>query len=150
MGHSATVYPEFLRRYKRTCDTETLGAPLLSSNCKLIMSFNRSNTCQFHPAFPKVLEHMKKPLLPLMSLTTGQPHPKFPRTLLQYHLLSADVLDELASFYIPDTVITNPATGQQVTYPLPTPSWFGEDVSLEEKRFYFGVFIGLYGTGLFR
>ena len=55
----------------------------------------------------------------------------FPRTLLRFHLLSHDELNDLAHFYEPD----NPA------YPCPTTSWEGSTVA--EQRRSFAKFIGL-------
>ncbi|KAL2048440.1 hypothetical protein N7G274_000352 [Stereocaulon virgatum] len=43
--------------------------------------------------------HLLRPLSPLLSIETGLPHPDFPATLLHYHLLTSEQLDELAHFY---------------------------------------------------
>ena len=44
-------------------------------------------------------KHLLRPLAPLLSIETGQPHPHFPKTLLHFHLLSQAELDNLAAFY---------------------------------------------------
>ena len=43
--------------------------------------------------------HLLRELSPLLSIETGLPHPDFPKTLLQYHLLTEQQLDDLAHFY---------------------------------------------------
>ena len=43
--------------------------------------------------------HLLRPLSPLLSIETGLPHPDFPATLLHYHLLTSEQLDDLAHFY---------------------------------------------------
>ena len=56
-----------------------------------------------------VLEHLQEPLCPLVSSSTGQVHPQFPRTLVAYHLLTLQQLDDLARHYhqmLPPTVET--------------------------------------------
>ena len=45
------------------------------------------------------IAHLKLRLAPLVPLPTGSPHPDFPRTLLDYHLLSEGQLDAIASYY---------------------------------------------------
>ena len=49
--------------------------------------------------YNNVITHLSTPLVPLISVTTGFPHPEFPRSLLQYHLLTHDQLDSLARWY---------------------------------------------------
>lgn len=49
--------------------------------------------------FERRLAHLQSPLRPLVSITTLQPHPSFPRTILHYHLLTSAQLDDLARHY---------------------------------------------------
>lgn len=51
------------------------------------------------PLFRRRLAHLLTPLAPLVSITTGVPHPAFPPTLLHYHLLTSPQLDALATHY---------------------------------------------------
>lgn len=105
----------------------------------------QSTTSRKHPSFPKVLSHLRKRLCPLVSTTTGLPHPDFPPTLLSYHLLTSNQLDSLAIHYhqvwppVPDTA----------WYPNTITPWIGtpyeKDVDLATKRRRFGRFIGLRG-----
>lgn len=50
-------------------------------------------------AFKQKLEQMALPLAPLVQLTTGDVHPAFPQTLLNFWLLTDAQLEELAHFY---------------------------------------------------
>ncbi|THW77374.1 hypothetical protein D6D19_02304 [Aureobasidium pullulans] len=45
------------------------------------------------------IAHLKLRLAPLVPLPTGSPHPDFPKTLLDYHLLTEEQLDGIASYY---------------------------------------------------
>ncbi|KEQ92039.1 hypothetical protein AUEXF2481DRAFT_91639 [Aureobasidium subglaciale EXF-2481] len=45
------------------------------------------------------IAHLKLRLAPLVPLPAGSPHPDFPRTLLDYHLLTEEQLDGIASYY---------------------------------------------------
>ncbi|PGG95392.1 hypothetical protein AJ80_09969 [Polytolypa hystricis UAMH7299] len=106
-----------------------------------------------HPLLPAILTHLSHPLTPLISLTTGLPHPLFPRTILSYHLLDHTALDTLAAYYHQ----TVPATRETGMYPAPISggrrAWvdgWGRDVSkkglgLEVKRRRWGRFMGLRG-----
>lgn len=58
--------------------------------------------------------HLLRPLCPLLSVETGQPHPAFPATLLNYHLLTNAQLDDLAHFYHQRTPGPN-----SLRYPMP-------------------------------
>ncbi|KAL8823484.1 MAG: hypothetical protein Q9191_005808, partial [Dirinaria sp. TL-2023a] len=60
------------------------------------------------------LHHLRRPLAPLVSITTGIPHPDFPATLLHFHLLTAAQLDSLAHYYHQRT-----PTEFSFGYPLP-------------------------------
>lgn len=94
-------------------------------------------------AFTSTLSYLSTPLHPLVSTTTGLPHPEFPTSLLQYHLLTDEQLDALARHYhqfyppIPETY----------RYPMLIKPWVGIDstVDLSVKRRRFGRFIGLRG-----
>ncbi|MCJ1299165.1 hypothetical protein MMC08_001957 [Hypocenomyce scalaris] len=95
------------------------------------------------------LQHLLTPLHPLFSITTGTPHPSFPRTLLAYHLLTEAELDSLAHFYHQRTPCEWSAS-----YPAsltPGKWWRAEggvssmDVvaRVQRKRRRFGRFVGL-------
>ncbi|RMZ79228.1 hypothetical protein DV737_g3475, partial [Chaetothyriales sp. CBS 132003] len=45
------------------------------------------------------IARISTPLVPLISVTTGLAHPHFPRSLLQFYLLTHDQLDSLARWY---------------------------------------------------
>ncbi|KAL8794272.1 MAG: hypothetical protein Q9195_003098, partial [Heterodermia aff. obscurata] len=118
------------------------------------------------PTFPSRLQHLRTPLRPLISITTGLPHPLFPSSLLHYHLLTATDLDELAHYYHQRT-----PSEFSFGYPLPVVQrWHipapptasdeqmkdiqgllfsSSDVNgtaeLEAKRRRFGRFVGLRG-----
>lgn len=97
------------------------------------------------------LSHLQTPLVPLISVTSGLPHPGFPRSILQYHLLTHAQLDELARFYHQVT----PPVRETFKYPAPIPAWVSaheegeqgrdEGVDLETKRRRWGRFVGLRG-----
>ncbi|PWY72455.1 hypothetical protein BO94DRAFT_560025 [Aspergillus sclerotioniger CBS 115572] len=96
-------------------------------------------------SLPKILTHLRTPLHPLISSTTGLTHPDFPSSLLTYHLLTSTQLDNLArhfhQFY--------PPVRPTFWYPITIPPWLGTadqgNVDLETKRRRFGRFIGLSG-----
>lgn len=109
------------------------------------------------------LQHLRAPLVPLISVSNGLPHPFFPTTLLQYHLLTHDQLDSLARWYHQ----VDPPLDETFMYPAWIPAWTslhpqhtytnvvlggtssnaqtGAQVDLETKRRRFGRFIGLRG-----
>ncbi|KIX93500.1 uncharacterized protein Z520_10678 [Fonsecaea multimorphosa CBS 102226] len=101
------------------------------------------------------VEHLRAPLVPLISVTTGLPHPEFPTSLLQYHLLTHEQLDSLARWYHQVT----PPVEETFQYPAWIPAWTslyrprsqtsntdGEmTVDLETKKRRWGRFIGLRG-----
>lgn len=99
----------------------------------------------------KAVSHLRVPLVPLISLTTGKAHPSFPLTLLQFHLLTHTQLDDLARFYHQ----VWPPLPETSRYPDMMKTWIKaeaqrqqqeiEDVSLETKRRRWGRFIGLRG-----
>lgn len=104
---------------------------------------------EYHPTFlPLIHRHLSTPLHPLISVTTSLPHPSFPNTLLAFHLLTHDQLDDLARYYH-QVCPPLPETGM---YPIVmTPAWIEREdhgqgsVDLETKRRRFGRFIGLRG-----
>ena len=101
------------------------------------------------------VEHLRAPLVPLISVSNGLSHPHFPTSLLQYHLLTHGQLDSLARWYHQVT----PPVEETFQYPAWIPAWTsihpshaaavnGEaavDVDLETKRRRWGRFIGLRG-----
>ncbi|KAL2437142.1 hypothetical protein ABEF95_016578 [Exophiala dermatitidis] len=117
------------------------------------------------------VEHLRAPLVPLISVSCGLAHPVFPTTLLQYHLLTHEQLDDLARWYHQ----VDPPVDETFMYPAWIPAWTSLDsesadangnailsgpdpdaennnttttgsvVDLETKRRRFGRFIGLRG-----
>ncbi|KIW54108.1 hypothetical protein PV05_06492 [Exophiala xenobiotica] len=111
------------------------------------------------------VEHLRAPLVPLISVTNGLPHPSFPTSLLQYHLLTHNQLDSMARWYHQ----VEPPVDETFMYPAWIPAWTSMhpsgaprnavldeeapghhsahdgDVDLETKRRRFGRFIGLRG-----
>ncbi|KAF7176603.1 hypothetical protein CNMCM7691_003095 [Aspergillus felis] len=98
-----------------------------------------------HPSFQPILRHLRTPLCPLVSSTTGLQHPEFPKTLLAYHLLTNRQLDDLARHF---HQVWPPVEGTRA-YPVSIPAWIGtqgeKSVDLQTKRRRFGRFIGLRG-----
>lgn len=90
--------------------------------------------------FRRQLDHLRLPLLPLLSITTGKKHPDFPLTLLQYHILTEEKLDSLAHFYHQRT-----PSVYSLEYPAPVIVSWNSQSTIEEKRRRFGRFIGLRG-----
>ncbi|KAI1810767.1 hypothetical protein GGS20DRAFT_153750 [Poronia punctata] len=89
-------------------------------------------------AFRKKLEQMAIPLAPLVQLTTGEVHPSFPGTVLNFWLLTDEELEALAHFY-------HQRTPSQYKFHYPCPINWSSDIPLEEKRRKIGRFIGLRG-----
>jgi hypothetical protein len=97
------------------------------------------------------LSHLETPLVPLISVTSGLPHPSFPTSILRYHLLTHEQLDELARFYHQVT----PPVRETFRYPARIPAWVSvneeedaecaAEVDLETKRRRWGRFVGLRG-----
>lgn len=96
------------------------------------------STRKTNPEFAKKLKQMSLELHPLVRITTGTKHPSFPKTVLNFWLLTSDELDELAHFYHQRT-----PSGWSSHYPCPV-TW-GSNLTLEEKRRKIGRFIGLKG-----
>lgn len=108
------------------------------------------------PTYARAVAHLATELVPLISVTTGQPHESFPRSILQYHLLTHAQLDELARYYHQ----VYPPVRETEKYPIQIPAWVrrsegvikteccgevGKKVSLETKRRRWGRFLGLQG-----
>lgn len=107
--------------------------------------------------YARVVNHYATELVPLISVRTGEAHPDFPSSLLQYHLLTHDQLDSLARHYHQ----TIDAGNERWDYPYPIAwgkVWCGNNpapttslsnqsrrhlVDLNTKRRRFGRFIGL-------
>ncbi|RAL03652.1 uncharacterized protein BO80DRAFT_335534, partial [Aspergillus ibericus CBS 121593] len=108
---------------------------------------NTPNPKKPHPKFHPTLTHLLTPLHPLISSTTGHPHPDFPTSLLTYNLLTSSQLDALATHFHQ----VYPPVPATYWYPVSIPAWMGRDgdggkgVDLETKRRRFGRFIGLRG-----
>lgn len=92
-----------------------------------------------NPALDNKIRQMELRLAPLVQLTSGQVHPAFPSTLLNFWLLTDDQLDQLAHFY-------HQRKPCQWTRHYPCPITWGEGLTIEEKRRKIGKFIGLRGV----
>ncbi|ORY60175.1 uncharacterized protein BCR38DRAFT_323783, partial [Pseudomassariella vexata] len=88
--------------------------------------------------FREKLQQMALPLASLVQLSTGEVHPRFPGTLLNFWLLTDAELESLAHFY-------HQRTPSRWTFHYPCPITWSSDLSLEEKRRKIGKFIGLRG-----
>jgi len=84
------------------------------------------------------IAQMQLRLAPLVRVTTGDVHPVYPSTMLNFWLLTSKELDELAHFY-------HQRTPCQWTRSYPCPVGWGSGLTLEEKRRKMGRFIGLRG-----
>lgn len=91
-----------------------------------------------NPELVRKLEQMALPLSPLVQLTTGTVHQYFPRTVLQFWLLTDTQLEALAHFY-------HQRTPSPWTLQYPCPIEWNSNLPLEEKRRMMGRFIGLRG-----
>ena len=91
-----------------------------------------------NPVLEQKIKQMKLPLAPLVRLTTGQVHPAFPNTLLNFWLLTSDQLDELAHFY-------HQRTPSVFSSQYPCPVVWEKGLTIEDKRRKIGRFIGLRG-----
>ncbi|CAK7215274.1 hypothetical protein SCUCBS95973_002426 [Sporothrix curviconia] len=91
------------------------------------------------PALEAKLQHMAQTLQPLVHAATGDVHPYFPLTIVQFWLLNDEKLNSLASFYHQRT-----PHALKNCYPCPV-SWPRRGLTLEDKRRKFGRFIGLRG-----
>ena len=91
-----------------------------------------------NPELRHKLDQMALNLSPLVQITTGQIHPDFPKTVLQFWLLTDQQLEELAHFY-------HQRTPSFLSAQYPCPVNWSSDLSLEDKRRKMGRFIGLRG-----
>jgi len=91
-----------------------------------------------NPEFQAKISQMALRLAPLVRLTTGEVHPVFPSTLLNFWLLTSEQCDELAQFY-------HQRSPSVWTRHYPCPVQWRTDATLEEKRRRIGRFIGLTG-----
>ncbi|KAI9640813.1 hypothetical protein NHQ30_010653 [Ciborinia camelliae] len=93
---------------------------------------------QTNPALAAKLAQMALPLAPLVRITNGEVHPSFPKLLVNFWLLTAAELDDLAHFYHQRTPCE-----WTMHYPCPIP--WDVNADLEVKRRRLGRFIGLRG-----
>jgi hypothetical protein len=91
-----------------------------------------------NPELQAKIARMALPLAPLVRLNTGEIHPAFPLTLLNFWLLTSEQLDDLAHFY-------HQRTPSVYSAHYPCPVVWGKGLTLEEKRRKIGRFIGLRG-----
>ncbi|MCJ1289675.1 hypothetical protein MMC34_001208 [Xylographa carneopallida] len=92
------------------------------------------------PPLPTHIQHLRQPLAPLLSITTGTPHPSFPPTLLHYHLLTEAQLDELAHYYHQRS-----PSHASFLYPAPVVARWDRAADISRKRRWWGRFVGLRG-----
>ncbi|MCJ1306525.1 hypothetical protein MMC25_000168 [Agyrium rufum] len=90
--------------------------------------------------FTRHVSHLRLPLQPLLSIQTGLAHPAFPSSILQYHLLTEEQLDDLAHYYHQRT-----PTALSMSYPAPIITRWHKEAGIEDKRRRFGRFLGLRG-----
>ncbi|CAO2656736.1 Nn.00g055390.m01.CDS01 [Neocucurbitaria sp. VM-36] len=70
-----------------------------------------------NPALALKIHEMRLTIAPILHVTTGEPAPEFPPTMLNLFLLTEDQLDALAHYY-------NQATQTELTYLYPqTMNW---------------------------
>ncbi|KAH6997630.1 hypothetical protein BGZ61DRAFT_337376 [Ilyonectria robusta] len=91
-----------------------------------------------NPNLALKLQQMALPLAPLIELDKGGVHPAFPRTVLNFWLLTDEQLESLAQFY-------HQKTPNEFSRLYPCPITWSPDMTLEEKRRRMGKFIGLRG-----
>lgn len=89
-------------------------------------------------AFAEKLRHMALPIAPLVQLTSGAVHPRFPGTMLAFWLLTDAELEGLAHFY-------HQRTPGRWSAHYPCPVAWDSAAAVEEKRRRIGRFIGLRG-----
>lgn len=85
----------------------------------------------------------------MVNCTNVATSPDWPKTMLQYHLLSSPQREKLARFF---TQVWPPLP-QTYWYPRLLDSWLGMpneyEIDLDTRRRRFGYFIGLHGYGYF-
>ena len=84
-----------------------------------LRSYRPRRAAAWNPAFVQSLQHLCTPLIPLVSVSTGLAHPEFPTSLLQYHLLTHEQVDDLARWYHQ----VSPPVAETWKYPCPIPGW---------------------------
>ncbi|KAK8049583.1 hypothetical protein PG994_011313 [Apiospora phragmitis] len=117
------------------CQDATAGIAAPSSRPPPTLTSRRAAE---NTAFREKVRQMALPLAPLVQLTTGDVHPQFPTTLLNFWLLTDHELESLASFY-------HQRTPCVWTRHYPCPVLWSPSMPLEEKRRKIGKFIGLRG-----
>ncbi|KAL8642147.1 MAG: hypothetical protein Q9228_001139 [Teloschistes exilis] len=132
-----------------TPTTPSSTCPSNDTTCTNNNKANNNNQTNTTLQFRRKLSHLSYPLAPLLSITSGISHPHFPTTILAYHLLTEQQLDELAHWYHQRT------PGEwSFCYPLPVVDrwWIGSirgdgngRPGIEDKRRRFGRFVGLGG-----
>ncbi|KAL9604837.1 MAG: hypothetical protein Q9219_000285 [cf. Caloplaca sp. 3 TL-2023] len=130
------------------------------SGVTLVNPSNNGTSTSASLQFRRKLNHLSTPLAPLLSITAGTPHPFFPATILHYHLLTEDQLNELAHHYHQRTpsrwslCYPLPVVGRwhvvgsstASTIPTQQEATVGQGMpTLEDKRRRFGRFVGLRG-----
>ncbi|KAL3423540.1 hypothetical protein PVAG01_05287 [Phlyctema vagabunda] len=98
-----------------------------------------SSKAKHSAEFQAKLDEMRRPIVALAQLTTGQVSPDFPRTKLAFYILTSAQLDGLARFYHQDE-----QSLWTFAYPRLT-RWSrgGVPLSLDEKRVEMAHFVGL-------
>ncbi|KAI4199431.1 MAG: hypothetical protein LQ346_002569 [Caloplaca aetnensis] len=125
-----------------TPSTNFGGEPLINHTPTSTVAKHTDHSLQYR----RKLTHLSTTLAPLLSITSGTAHPSFPSTILHYHLLTEDQLNELAHHYHQRT-----PSRFSLCYPLPVVGrWHhgttGQgEAKLEDKRRRFGRFVGLRG-----
>ncbi|KOS20277.1 hypothetical protein ESCO_006114 [Escovopsis weberi] len=89
-----------------------------------------------NPQLAWKLQQMALELSPFVQINTGIIHPDFPKTILQFWLLTEEQLEDLAQFY-------HQRTPCELGSRYPCPVKWRSDAPLEEKRYNLGRFIGL-------
>lgn len=138
-------------RPHRIKKTARVRSPSPTTNRPRSRSVLRKYHLRVNTAFTQAIVHLETPLVPLISVTSGLPHPSFPTSILQYHLLTHETLDELARFYHQ----VYPPVPETYRYPARIPAWVAaeagresvllEKIDLETKRRRWGRFVGLRG-----
>ena len=73
--------------------------PFFSLSVLYLVTFDMAKHTKHKTRLAKKIAHLQLQLAPLVPLPDGPPHPAFPHTLLEYHLLTEEELDAIASWY---------------------------------------------------
>lgn len=96
----------------------------------------------------EIIQYLEQPLCPLISMSTGEHHPEFPRNLFEYRLLTTNQLDDLAQHFHQ----VHPPSCETAQYIVTMEPWIGlhqeAEISLDTKRERFGEFVGLQSNRL--